>query len=202
MREFPGWKRPIVDWSEVAQLGQSQVQQVVADLSTGTSVVRAIPSRAVQVAGLTRRRCEQLPSVIVGELRRRVNPLDLATKHDVEGQSKLGRNRVSFVLKEFLEEQLRHDQALIASIRAELREELETFAAALNDTVFAVDAPSPPAKTQGPHRRAADLEFVTDVDDEIDGMDPEWIHATGDERIDRIGEDDSTRRQPRYETGI
>jgi hypothetical protein len=200
MREFPAWKRPTVDWPNVVQERQSQLRQIVADLGAGAgSAMRAIPSRAVEIAELTRRGCEQVPNAIVGELRRRVNPLELATKQDVEAQSKLGRNRVSFVLKEFLEGQRSHDEALVESIRAELREELHGFAAALSDDLLANDAPAPLIETER-QRPAADLEFVTSVDDETDGADDEWILSSDNERIDLIDEEVSTRRRARYET--
>ena len=76
---------------------------------------------------------------MVAELSRRVNVLHLATKHDVELQSRLGRNRVSFVLSEFLEAQRDHEEALVESLRSEFREELQTFAAAVDDNLFAVE---------------------------------------------------------------
>jgi hypothetical protein len=139
-----------------------------------------MPSRAVELAEVTRTRCEELPGAIVGEFRRRVNPLDLATKHDVETQSRLGRNRVSFVLKEFLEEQRSHDEALLASLRAELREELQSFAAALSDDLLVIDAPAPLIET--------------------DGADDEWTLSMDDEGIDLADEEMPTRRRTRSET--
>ena len=42
MREFPGWRPPLVDWPAVVELGQTQVRQVVADLSAGATFHEAI----------------------------------------------------------------------------------------------------------------------------------------------------------------
>jgi len=184
MREFPAWNRPTVEWPDAVQLGQSQLRQILS-----------IPSFAVELAQLTRSRCEQAASAIVGEMRRRVNPLDLATKQDVAVQSKLGRNRVSFVLKEFLEGQRSHDEALLASVRAELREELQSFAAALSDDLLAIDTwGSIDADRQRPAPR---VEFVTS-EDEIDGADDEWFVSRDDERIDLLDAEGPTRRRTRH----
>src|SRR2546425_10931051 len=93
MPEFPSWKRPNVGFPEAVQLGRSQLGRVVSDLRAGAGLAtRAVPTRAVEIAEQTRGRFEQLPGVVLGELRRRVNLLDLATKQDVAAQSKLGRN--------------------------------------------------------------------------------------------------------------
>jgi hypothetical protein len=182
MREFPAWNRPGVEWPDVVR--PTQLRRLASDVGAGGgAVMRAIPSRAVGLAQLARSRCVRLPGAIVDELRRRVNPLELATKQDVEVQSKLGRNRVSFVLNEFLEGQRSHDEELLALIRAELREELESFAAALNDDVLAIDP--------GGKRRAGD---VGDADDD-------WILSTDDEAIDLVDDDVSNRRWASYEAG-
>jgi hypothetical protein len=155
MPQFPPWHRQIAAWPEAARLRQSQLRQVVSEL-----------------AGRTRSRCEQLPVAMVGELRRRVNVLDLATKHDVAAQSRLGRNRVSFVLKEFLDAQRDHDEALLESLRSELREELQSFAAAIDDDLFATDDQPPSTDALAPKRAPADLD-LTDDDDELDLTDDE-----------------------------
>jgi len=153
MPQFPPWRRQIAAWPEAARLRQSQLRQVVSEL-----------------AGRTRSRCEQLPVAMVGELRRRVNVLDLATKHDVAAESRLGRNRVSFVLKEFLDAQRDHDEALLESLRSELREELQSFAAAIDDDLFAADEQTPSTDALAMERPPADLD-LTDDDDELEFMD-------------------------------
>jgi hypothetical protein len=154
-------------------LRQSQLRNVVSELATRAKEAgTAVPAGAVGLAGRTRSRCEQLPGAMVGELRRRVNVLDLATKHDVAAQSRLGRNRVSFVLKEFLDAQRDHDEALLESLRSELREELQSFAAAIDDDLFATDGQPPSTDAVAPKRPPADLD-LTDDDDELDLIDDE-----------------------------
>jgi hypothetical protein len=85
-------------------------------------------------------RGRRLPANVRQELRKRVNVLGLATKEDVELQSRIARKRMSVVLKDFTDSQRVHDQALIESLRAELREELQGLIQALDDEVL-VDEP-------------------------------------------------------------
>jgi hypothetical protein len=103
--------------------------------------------------------------------------LDLATKHDVEVQSKLGRSRVSFVLKEFLEAQRAHDEELLKSLRSEIQEELQCFAAAIDDDLFAPVAPA-----------SADLDGgeVEDVDEDLDLVDYRGIESRADDEVDLL----------------
>jgi hypothetical protein len=140
MPEFPPWKRQMAAWTDAAQLRRSQLRQVVSELAARASnTVSSIPASAVELAERARSRGEQFPREIVDEVSRRVNVLHLATKHDVELQSRLGRNRVSVVLNEFLESQRGREEALVESLRSELREELETFAAAIDEIDLAED---------------------------------------------------------------
>jgi len=121
----------------------------------------------------------RLPSVptIVTEIRRRMNLLELATKHDIELQSRLGRDRVSYVLKEFLDDQRDHDETLRETLRSELREELQSFAAATNDGMFTVV--ESPAARPSPRTRTRvddmydddDDDFEDDLDDDLDKID-------------------------------
>jgi len=174
MSQFAPWSRQRAALTDV-------VTTFAARARAATST---IPASAVGLAARTRSRCEQLPLAIVDELRRRVNVLDLATKQDVADQSKLGRNRVSFVLKEFLEAQRDHDEALLESLRSELREELQSFAAAVDDNLFAVDEQPPSTDPREPRRSRADVDYLPDVD-EIDMGDDDDIDLTGDEATSR-----------------
>jgi hypothetical protein len=149
MPEFPPWKRQMAAWTDAVQLRQSQLRRMVSELAARASnTASSIPANAVELAERARSRGEQFPREIVDELTRRVNVLHLATKHDVELQSRLGRNRVSFVLNEFLEAQREHEDALVESLRSELREELESFAAAIDDNLFESDE-QPSSTTNG-----------------------------------------------------
>ena len=183
MSQFPPWTRPIAALTDV-------VTELAARAKEATTT---IPASAVELAGRTRSRCEQLPLAMVGELRRRVNVLDLATKHDVAVQSKLGRNRVSFVLKEFLEAQRSHDEALLESLRSELREELQSFAAAVDDNLFAIDEQPPSTDLGAPRRPPADLDYLPD-DGEIELEDYDAIGSTDDDD-DLMGDEVTIRKR-------
>src|SRR4029079_10317501 len=142
MSKFPAWDRQFAAWSDAAQLRQAQVRRVVSEITTlGEQTTRDVRAKAVAQAERTRRRCEELPRALVSDLRRRMNVLDLATKQDVEVQSKLGRKRMSAITKEIREAHHNHDEELLRTLRAELREELEIFAAAIADDLFAIDEP-------------------------------------------------------------
>jgi hypothetical protein len=93
-------------------------------------------TRVNELASSARTAGEQLPKSIVDEVRRRMNWLDLATKHDVEVQSRIGRKRVSTALNAFLEAQHEHERELLEALRTEIRAELESLASALHDDAF------------------------------------------------------------------
>jgi hypothetical protein len=166
MPQFPDWKRPVTAVTDAAQLRQSQVRQFASDLAEqGRTTTGEMSAKAFGLAERTRNRATQLPRTVVDELRRRINLLDLATKQDVEAQSRLGRNRVSVVVKEFLEAQRRHDAELLESLRTEIREELQSFAAAIDDDLFVPDA-LPPTENGGPRRGHVELDYDDDDDDD------------------------------------
>ena len=170
MPQFPDWKRQVAAWTDAAQSGQTQVRHAVSDVAEkGRHTTEELTERIGELATGTRERVERIPRAVLAALRRRVNVLDLATKSDVEAQSKLGRNRVSFVLKEFLHAQQSHDAELRESLRNELHEELESFAAAIGDGMFAVDAsPAPDAVSSPRGGHAALDDFLDEDDDDIE----------------------------------
>ena len=160
--QFLPWKEQVAAWTDAARLRESQVRELISDLTDRT-----------------RTRCEQLPGEIVEEIRRRVNILDLATRGDVETVSKLGRSRVSFVLKEFLEAQEGRDAALLKSLRSEIREQLESFAAVIDDDLFATVPPPAPARR--PKQPPADIDFLDDEDEDDDLVDYYGMRLPDDE---------------------
>jgi hypothetical protein len=160
MPQFPSWKLPAAAWTDAVGSRTSQVRLALAELATrGRDATDGLTTRTTDLAGRTRERCEAAPRALVDQLRRRINVLDLATKQDVEAQTRVARNRVSYVLKEFREEQRGHEQQLLEALRSELHEELQSFAAAIDDDLFAID--DKPA-------RSSALDFLDDEDDEID----------------------------------
>jgi hypothetical protein len=174
MPQFPLWEQQVAAMTDAVQLRQAQLNQVVSDLvARARDVTNSIPAGAAEIASRTRRRLEHLPdpASVVEEIRRRVNLLELATRGDVEVQSRLGRNRVSFVLQEFLDAQRGHDATLLETLRTELREELQTFAAAVDDNLFSVGGDPPALDARAPRRTSADLDYLLDDDDEEDDDD-------------------------------
>ncbi len=143
MPQLLNWKRNIAAWTDATPPSPAEVGRAV------TGIVWRVPQ------------------TIVGELRRRLNVLGLATKDDVAKQSKLGRTRVSHELKEFLEAQRVHDEVPLASLRAEIHEELQSLAAALDDDVF--DTDDEPLLTAD-HRRTRrdELDAYDDLEDDLD----------------------------------
>jgi len=127
---------------------------------------KQVPSATAEAFERTRTQVGRAPRFVVDEIRRRINLLDLATRHDVAAQSKLARNRVSHVLNEFLEEQRARDDELRETLRAEQREELQSFVAAIADGILAMDStrPAPPARDAD----LDDLLLYEEEDDEID----------------------------------
>jgi len=169
MPQFPTWERQMAAWMDATQMRQAQLRDAVSDLvARAREATSTIPAGALGLARQTRTRIEQFPGAVAGELHRRVNLLGLATRQDVETQSRLGRNRVSFVLQEFLEAQRGHERELLESLRSELREELQSFAAAVDDNLFAVDDTTMTMDLMAPRRSPADRDYLMDDDDEDD----------------------------------
>ncbi len=139
MPQLPDLKQQVATWTEAAQ---SFVSDVAA-------------------------RGRRVPENVLDEFRKRVNVLGLATREDVEVQSRIARKRVAVVLKEFTDAQRTHDEQLIEMIRAELREELQGLIAALDDEML-VDEPLDALETMEIARRRrswSDLEDLEDLED-------------------------------------
>ena len=152
MVQVPDWKRPVVALTDAAQLRQSQARDAVSGLVEQARV-----------------RVVQLPRAVLDETRKRLGGFELATKHDLEIESRLARNRMSFLLKEFLEAQRGHDTELRESLRTELREELQSFASAVEDGVFTSDGAAPPAAASS-SRRPPTRDYLDDDDGDLDDL--------------------------------
>ena len=139
MPQFPTWKPSAL--TDAVRTRHTQAREsVVQAVERGRQTREGITTSVFGFATAARSRGEELPRAIIDQLRQRINWLDLATKHDVEVQSRLGRKRVSAALKEFLDEQQRHEQQLLESLRAEIRGEIASLASALSDDAFDGDA--------------------------------------------------------------
>ena len=143
----------LVDWTDAAKaLGETHVRQVVSDLAERvTEAPGAIPASVVGLAERTRSSCERLSRAMVGELRRRVNVLNTATRHDVEARSKPVSGRAGSVVNAFREVPEGYDGAVRASLRS-LRKEMSRCAASIDESLLAV------ADFGVPRRPSADLD--------------------------------------------
>ncbi len=157
-----------------------QFADLARPLAALTGAAQDARARLQQVTGGVFTRVSEIPRNLREELTRRCNVLDLATRSDVEHQSRMARSRVSVVLRDFLETQREHDEKLLEALRAEIREELETFATAISDELFVADPP----KT---NRRSYDaLDNLDDLDDLDDDLDDDYddLDVDDDDEID------------------
>jgi hypothetical protein len=159
------------------------VGEAFGDLAArGRQTTGDLTDRATDLAGATRDRVLAVPTTIVGQVRTRLNLLGLATREDLEEQSRLGRNRVAYVINEFLEEQREHDQELRDSLRSQFHEELlslrlddEKDDVIVLEPDIALDIP----RTGNPRRDefddVDDDDLDLDDDDEFDLFDDDFV---------------------------
>jgi hypothetical protein len=193
MGRFPDWKRPLTVALEESRSRRSEVGRFATDLAAlGRETTSDASDAAAELLDRARSRVVQIPGMLAGELRRRLNLLDLATRDDVTVQSRLGRNRMSFVLREFLDTQRTRDAELRAAIRDEVRRELHRtpIGTAGRATMTAVgldtNRPRAGAEEQVDLRRVPDVDLLDDelevferevpmgtmLDDPADPLDP------------------------------
>jgi hypothetical protein len=187
MSKIPVWDRQFAVWSNAAQMRQAELVRILSDLTTrGEETMSEVRAQAGEQVERARRRVEELPGAVLDELRRRLNVLDLATKTDVEAQSKLERKRVNAVAKEIRKTHHSRDQEMLRTLRAQLREELEIFAAAIADDLFSLD--DPPPATSGDHTAFDDAldELATEDDIELVSYD-DLRFAEDDDDLDGSG---------------
>jgi hypothetical protein len=115
-----------------------------------------------------------MPTAMVDEVRRHLNLSELATKDDVEYESRLASRRIATLMESFVAEQRARDDALLESVRNEIREELNGYADAAKD---------------GTGVDFGDLGALDSYDDEADELDLEELSTFDDLDDD---EDDET----------
>ena len=76
---------------------------------------------------------------VLDALRRRMNVLGFATRDDVEREGRLLRKRVTVLLERFADAQGTRDESLVESLKAELREAIQSLIAVLDDELYAED---------------------------------------------------------------
>jgi hypothetical protein len=170
MPQFPDWKGHVGTWSDAVQQRRTDFGDTLSDLAErGREATDSLTTKTASIAQSSRERAVQLPRTVLDEVRRRVKILDFATKSDLEAEGRLARTRVSVVLHEFLNAQQRRDTEVIENLRSELREELQSFAAAIDDGMFAPDAI--PEMSPDVAASRTDDEFAWLDDDEDDDLD-------------------------------
>ena len=163
-------KGQVAAWTDAAQSGPTQVLHALSDLAERSLQAGGdVSLTLVEFAGQARMRLATLPSTLGDDIRRFFNPLGLATRGDIELQSRRQRNRVSAVLKEFLEAQRGRDEALRDSLLGELREQLQSFASAIDDDDFDFDFENSLSalKPRRAPTEPADFEYLDDDELEL-----------------------------------
>jgi hypothetical protein len=107
---------------------------------------------------------EALPKAIVDDARGRLNVLGLATRHDVEVESRRNRKRLANALSELIDAERARDDRLREALVATVREQLESFASALNDDAF-LEVPMP-ADARSAMRTRSYLDELDDPDED------------------------------------
>ncbi len=193
MPQLPDIRQHIAAWADAAQSGPTQVLHAVSELAErGLQASGDWSAGLIELAGRARMRLAMLPStmpavpalpgMLTDEIRRRMNPLGLVTQADIELQSRRQRSRVAALLKEFLEAQRGRDEALRDALLTELREQLQSFASAIDDDTFDLDEPLSSAPRRSARRDRVDFDYMLD-DDDLDMTDYEEIVISEDERM-------------------
>jgi hypothetical protein len=136
----PEWKRPIdILRADVEQL-RARLDQLIVEL-TGRGRIAA--------TGVTARMrtSEEPPMLTLVTEQPIIDSNEMVTRRDFEAQSRLARDRMSLLLKGFLETQKARDEDFRETIRTELREELQSFISALDDGAFSITTASPKIET-------------------------------------------------------
>jgi hypothetical protein len=169
MPELAAWRRQTEAWTDTVLLRRDMAQAALAGLAEkGRDATDALSARASDLARDARSRFEDVETAVADLLRRRYNLLQLATRQDVETQSRIGRRRVSTVLNEFLASQRAHDEALVRKLRSEIRSELATFMAAQDDVAATEEALLAIEPRSIPRRGREELDYLLDDDLDFD----------------------------------
>jgi hypothetical protein len=176
------WRQQIAASIDAARMRHSEVVRALTDLvERGRELGNDASAGAQESLGQFRARLEALPKAIVDDARERLNFLALATRHDVEVESRRNRKRLVNALNELREAERARDDRLLETLVASMREQLESFATALDDDAFVET--SPPLDRRSMRTR----EYL----DELDDPDDEELLALDELYDDNI---DLTRR--------
>jgi hypothetical protein len=165
------WRQQIAASIEAARVHHAEVVRALTDLvERGRELGDEASTGAQETLAQVRARLEVLPRQIVDDARERLNFLALATRHDVELESRRNRKRLATALNEILEAERLRDDRLKEAVVASVREQLESFASALNDDAFLDTALVPDGRSAT--RTRAYLDELDDPDeDDLLGLD-------------------------------
>jgi hypothetical protein len=155
------WRQQIAASIEAARVRHAEVVRALTDLvERGRELGNEASSGAQDGFSLVRSRLEALPRQIVDDARERLNFLSLATRHDVELESRRNRKRLANALNELLEAEKARDDRLREAVVSSVREQLESFTSALNDDAF-LEVPLPTDRRSAMRTR----EYLDELDD-------------------------------------
>jgi hypothetical protein len=151
MLQVPDWKRPIDILRADAEQLRTRLDEFITELTDrGRDAANGMTARI---------RGNRDPALALVYKQPIADGAEVITRHDFEAQSRLARDRMSLLLKGFLETQRARDEGLRETIRSELREELQTFMSAVDDGAFAAATVTP------------QIETFLDEEDEVDEFD-------------------------------
>jgi hypothetical protein len=164
------WRQQIAASIEAARVRHAEVVKALTDLvERGRELGNDASAGAQESLAQVRARLEALPKAIVDDARARLNFLALATRHDVEVESRRSRKRLANALQELLDAERARDDRLLEALVSSMREQLETFASAFEDDAF-VD-PSMAAGRPSARTRSYLDELDDPDDDELRALD-------------------------------
>ena len=158
------WRQQIAASIEAARGRHAEVVKALTDLvERGRELGTDASAGAQESLAQVRARLEALPKAIVDDARARLNFLALATRHDVEVESRRNRKRLANAMQELLDAERARDDRLLEALVSTMREQLETFASALDDDAFVDPSMSPSRPSM---RTRSYLDELDDPDDE------------------------------------
>jgi hypothetical protein len=159
------WRQEIGAAVEAARIRHAEIVRALTDLvERGRELGNEASAGAQEGLAHVRARLEALPKEIVDDARERLNFLALATRHDVELESRRNRKRLANALNDLLEAERARDERLRESLVSTMREQLESFASVLSDEAF-LDA-SLPLDRRSPMSTQSYLDELDDPDEE------------------------------------
>jgi len=155
------WRQQIAASIEAARARHAEVVRALADLvDRGRELGTGASAGAQDGLAQFRSRLEALPKAIVDDARERLNFLALATRRDVELESRRNRKRLATALNDLLEAERARDDRLRDALVSSVREQLESFTSVLGDEAF-LEALTPPERRPSARTRA----YLDELDD-------------------------------------